>query len=442
MNQSDAILFASEVPVPFDWNRLGEHLPFEWIEAALAEQGKASIRHRRLPAQQVVWLVVALALYRHRSIGEVVAELDLALPSEAAPFVTDGAVTKARRRLGAKPVEWLFRMSAKAWSEQDQVTYLFNGLVLLAVDGTTLRTQDSTANRDHFGAQAYANGTVASYPQVRGATLTHVPTHLVVDARFGPYATSEKFFAMELIASIVDDSLTVFDKGFLAAELLCRLASNGSNRHFLIPAKSNTKWIVIEGSPDDAIVEMKVSAAARKKDPSLPKTWRARAIAVINKKGETHFLLTSLTDRIAFKAADLIACYDRRWHIETSYHELKQTMMGMALTLRSQSVEGVMQEIWGALIAYNLVRIEMAKAALDAECAPTDISFVRACHTIQYELQWAAATRALGKLPKLLQNMRKRLVTELTVKRPGRKYDRVVKSKSQRYPFRKTKKTA
>lgn len=442
MNLSDAILFANEVAQPFDWNRLGEHLPYEWIEAALAEQGRASIRHRRLPAQQVVWLVIALALYRHRSIGEVLAELDLALPDVSAPFVTDGAVTKARQRLGAKPVESLCQMSAKAWSSQDKEAYLFNGLVLLAIDGTTLRTPDSAANRAHFGAQTYAKETVASYPQVRGATLTHIPTHLVVDARFGPYATSEKTFAMELVESIVDDSLTVVDKGFLAAELLCRLTTSGRNRHFLIPAKSNTKWTVIEGGPDDMIVEMQVSAAARKKAPWLSKTWRARAIAMLDSKGKKHFLLTSLTDRAAFKAAELIACYARRWHIETSYRELKQSMMGMALTLRSQTVDGVMQEIWGAIIAYNLVRLEMAKAALEAGCAPTDISFVRAFHTIQYELLWAAANRAQGKLPSMLKNMRQRLVDELTVKRPGRKHDRVVKSKSQRYPYRKTKKTA
>lgn len=435
---SDAILFANEVPDPFDWKRLGEHLPCEWIEAALVEQGKASIRKRRLPAQQVVWLVIALALYRHRSIGDVLAELDLALPNVQVPFVTDGAIVRARQRLGAGPIEWLFRTSAKAWGSQDKEAYSFNGLVLLAMDGTTLRTADSVANRAHFGAQAYARGTIASYPQVRGVTLTHIPTHLIIDAQFGPYATSEKAFAMQLVDSIADDSLTVVDKGFFAAELLCKLTANGRNRHFLIPAKSNAKWTVIEGDSDDAIVEMKVSAEARKKAPELPRTWRARAIATLDAEGGKQFLLTSLTDRLAFKADDLVQCYARRWHIETSYRELKHTMMGMALTLRSQTVEGVMQEIWGAMIAYNLVRLEMAKAALEAQCLPTDISFARAFHTIQYELHWMAITRGLGKIPSLLQHMRKRLVTELTVKRPGRTFDRVVKSRSQRYPYKKT----
>lgn len=436
---ADAILFSAEAPVPFDWNRLGEHLPYEWIEAALAEHGKASIRRRRLPAQQVMWLVIALALYRHRSVADVVAELDLALPDMTVPFVSDGAVTRARHRLGAGPLEWLCRASGRAWVSQHDEGYLFQGMTLLSIDGTTLRTPDSEANRKHFGAQAYAKGTVASYPQVRGATLTHLPTHLIVDARFGPYKTSEKAFAMELIDSISDNSLTVVDKGFFAAEILCSLTTNGSNRHFLIPAKKNTSWTVIEGDLDDALVEMKVSAEARKNMPELPKVWRARAIAVKDKDGERHYLLTSLTDRATFKAADVAACYVRRWHIETSYRELKQTMLGMAITLRSQTVEGIMQEIWGACIAYNLVRLEMAGAAADAGCEPTDISFVRAFHLIQYELIWAAVTRAQGKLPSLLKRMRQRLITELLVKRPGRRFERVVKSKAQRYPERRTK---
>lgn len=442
MTDSDAILLANEVPVPFDWHRFGEHLPLEWIEAALAAKGKASIRRRRLPAEQVVWLVIALALYRHRSVGEVLAELDLALESVENPFVTDGAATRARQRLCAEPVEELFKISSQAWCGQDQAKYLFRGLTLMALDGTTLRTPDSAANRAHFGGQAYAKGTVSSYPQVRGVTLTHLPTHLIAAARFGPYSTAEVTHAMELVDGIADHSLIVADKAFLAAELLLRLTTQGKNRNYLVPAKKNTKWTVIEGDSDDMIVEMKVSQQARKNAPELPRTWRARAIAFANAKGEKQYLLTSLIDRAEYPASEIIACYARRWNIETSYRELKQCMMGMALTLRSQSVDGVMQEIWGALIAYNLVRLEIAKTALEADCAPTDISFLHALHVIQYELHWMAITRSFGKLPSLLQHMRKRLITELTVKRPGRKADRVVKSKAQRFPFRNVKKKA
>jgi hypothetical protein len=428
-----------EAQPPADLGRLAEHLPREWIEQAVQETDRASIRQRRLPAEQVVWLVIALALYRHQSISEVVDDLDLALSRQRQPFVSKSAVAQARQRTGQEPLAWLFEKSAQAWTVQDAPAHAFKGLSLWAMDGTTLRTADSPANREHFGGQSYASGKIASYPQVRAVSLTAIPTHLVGMA-FGCYDTNEMLYAKELVPRIPDDSLTVFDKGFLAAEILCTLTMHGHNRHFLIPAKSNTCWEVVEGSPEDAVVRMRTSPQARKKCPQLPEYWQARAIQTIDARGRQRILLTSLTDRRRFKAADLATCYTRRWQVETSYRELKQSMLGMALTLRSKTVEGVYQEIWGALIAYNLIRLEMAKAAQQARLAPTDLSFVRSLHTIQYELMWAATTRAQGKLPALLQRLRDRLCETTVEKRRGRECPRVVKSRPKRYTVRYLKK--
>ena len=140
----------------------------------------------------------------------------------------------------------------------------------------------SPANREHFGAQGYASGKVASYPQVRAVTLTAIPTHLVSAIGFGHYDTNEMLYAKGLLPQIPDDSLTVFDKGFLAAEILCGLTMSGQNRHFLIPAKSNTCWELTGGSAHDASVRMRVSPQARKKCPTLPEFWHARAIRTVN----------------------------------------------------------------------------------------------------------------------------------------------------------------
>jgi hypothetical protein len=346
--------------------------------------------------------------------------------------------------VGAEPLRWLFENSARQWIAQDQDRFLFQGLHLLAMDGTTLRLADSAANRDHFGAQNYANSKVASYPQARGVTLMMLATQIILDARFGTYQTSETTYAHDLLASVPDDSLTVIDRGFFSAQLLCNLVNGGRNRHFLIPAKSNTKWKLVkgEGSEVDGLVEMDVSDAARKKDPSLPKTWRARALRVVDDKGKACYLLTSLIDRKTHKAADLIACYSRRWRIETSYRELKHSMMGSALTLRSMTVEGTEQEIWGAMIAYNLIRVEIAKAALEAKCEPTEISFTLALMTIQNELLMIGPATAQGNLPAILKRLRERLVLDLKAQRPGRKFDRVVKAVAQRYPEKRLTKKA
>jgi hypothetical protein len=423
-----------------DWSRLGEHLPYEWVEQAVLSTEATSIRHRRLPAEQVVWLMVALALYRHKSIGEVLDDLGLAIPDSQTPFVSKSAAAQARQRVGSEPLKWLFERSARHWVAQDRKAYLFKGLQLFAMDGTTLRTHDTADNRSHFGAQSYASDTVASYPQARGVTLTSLPTHLVYGAAFGPYSTNEMLYAKQLVETIPDESLTVFDRGFLSAEILCGLTGGGTERHFIIPSKSNTKWEALEAESDDMLVRMRVSPQARTKCPQLPEFWDARAITVVDAQARKRILLTSLRDRRRYKPSDIVACYDRRWGIETSYRELKQTMLGTALTLRSKTVDGVYQEIWGTLIAYNLIRLEIAKAALVVKCEPTEVSFIRAFHLIQFELHWAGVTRSYGKLPASMKHLRERLVSLLKDERPGRKCGRAVKAVPKRYAIRKVKK--
>jgi Insertion element 4 transposase N-terminal len=70
--------------------RLHDYLPAAWIDDAIRSTDKASIKRRRLPAEKVVFFVIALALYGQHSASEVVDELDIALPK------MDGALAKAR----------------------------------------------------------------------------------------------------------------------------------------------------------------------------------------------------------------------------------------------------------------------------------------------------------------------------------------------------------
>lgn len=421
--------------------RLGAHLPWAWIEDALAATETASIRRRKLPAEQVVWLVIALALWRRTSMVEVLEKLDLALPMSPEGTVTRAGICQARQRLGAEPLAMLFARTAQAWCVQDAPSYAWKGLSLWAMDGTTFRTPDSPENRAFFGAQGYASGKAASYPQVRGVSLTAIPTRLIADMAFGQYDTNEMRYAEELIPRIPDHSLTVFDKGFFSAAILVGLTSNGQNRHFLIPSKAHTKWEVISGTPEDAVVRMKVSPQARAKHSELPETWEARAVRTVLPDGRERILLTSLMDRRRFKATDIAACYLRRWEVETSYRELKQTMLGGPQTLRSQDPRGIEQEIWGALIAYNLVRLEMGKAALEAKAQPTDLSFIRALHYIQMELSFAALLKAPGNIPGKLKRMREQLKEALREERRGRQCPRHVKSRPAKYDVRFVYKT-
>ncbi|WP_255576083.1 transposase domain-containing protein [Comamonas sp. Y33R10-2] len=174
-----------------NFTTLSEHIDPQWISAVLASTGKASVRKRKLPAEQVVWLVIALALYRHQSIAQVVADLDLVLPDEVNPYIANSALTQARQKLGGEPLEQLFGMCASCWDDRHQQGHSWRGLACYAIDGSTLRTPDTQNNRAHFGCQEYSSGVLSSYPQLRLLTLTSLSTHLLRAAVFGEYNKNE-----------------------------------------------------------------------------------------------------------------------------------------------------------------------------------------------------------------------------------------------------------
>ena len=246
----------------------------DWIIRALSSTGKASVRRRKLPAEQVVWLVIALALYRNQAIPDIVAHLALVLPDEVNPDIARSALTQARQRLGDEPLAQLFSISFSVWDEQHQSGRAWRGLARYAVDGSTLRVSDSAENRQHFGAQAYVDGVVASYPQVRLVTLTALAKHLVRDAVFGTYGVNEMRYAADLLTRVPDRSLTVLDKGFFSAALLVGLQNQGLQRHWLIPAQINAQWVKLNQTPGDYRVRMAASPQSRRQNPNSPRFGR------------------------------------------------------------------------------------------------------------------------------------------------------------------------
>jgi len=260
-------------------------------------------------------------------------------------------------------------------------------------------------------------------------------SHLLASASFGPYETGEQTYAAELWPSVPDDSLTVVDKGFFAAAILIPLARDGKNRHWLTRAKKNLRWKVIKWlSKKDMLVEMKVSGQARKQDSTLPKTWTVRVIQYQRKGFKPQLLITSMTDASKYPAAEIADLYHERWELELGYDEIKTELLDREETLRSKSPTAVTQELWGVLLAFNLVRLEMEQVAAEAKVPPTRISFVAALRLIVDEWIWLANTSP-GAIPSRLRDLRaslKRFI--LPPRRSERSYPRAVKIKMSNYP--------
>lgn len=416
---------------------LGRGLPKEWIEAGLSASGVTTLRRRRLPAEQVIWLVIGMALMRGRSIDDVASKLEIALPSTEGRDVARSALAQARKRVGAAPLQWLFEKMGP-WACEQAKTDRWRGLSVLAMDGSKLCVADSEANAAHFGRHHSGKlSTASAYPMLRIVWLLDVHSRVVRAAQFGPYATAELTYAKLLFTSIPTDSVVILDRLYHGSPTLLPIVA-AANRHFLVRTKSNSKWRVLSTFADgDDVVEVTVSDEARAADASLPKTYIARAVRTRTPKNQ-YTLLTSLVDAQQYPADEIRALYRERWEVEIAYDELKTELLVQEPTLRSRSVDGVEQEMWGTLLAYNLVRMEIAAAAREAKVPPRRISFVMAMRLITDEWLWDSHAKP-GAIPKHLKRLRANLKKFiLPPRRSERSYPRVVKRKESSYPRKRS----
>lgn len=368
---------------PDAFDRFSQLIPAVWIEQALQATGTASLRRRRLPAERLIWRVIGLALFRNEPIWHIVRQLGLALDAEEVVPVPSATV-QGRQRLGEAPLSHLFDQLSRAWCNTPlPASGLFQGLRVLAVDGVVWSTPDTAEHRDVFGGGCSQHGD-GSWPQVRAVCLMDVHTHLIRAAAFGAYTTGELSYAHDLAAAVPDDSLTIFDRAYYSAAFLLAWQRAGEQRHWLIRAKSLLRHEVVRSLGDgDAWVRLPVSPQARRQHPGLPAFWEARLI--VCPSGRRY--LTSLADAVRYPADRVTACYRERWEIELGFRDIKQGMQANDTVLRSKRPELVRQEIWGLLIAYNLLRWEMHQTADELGVPPTRMSFQGFTRAIVAELR-------------------------------------------------------
>ncbi len=401
----------------------------DWIEQALLVSGKASIRRRKLPAEQGVWLVIGLSLYRQLPMWQVVHQLSLSLDAQTLP--APSASVQARQRLGSQPLQELFQLLTRAWSRPG--TGSGTALRVLAVDGVVWSAPDTPENRASLGSCSTQHGPLP-WPQLRAVCLLDTDTHELLDAQLGGIDQGELTLADNIQG--IDDSLTVFDRAYFSAAFLLKW-QRGQQRHWLMRAKDNLRHEVVQQlSANDQIIHMPISQRARQLDPTLPLHWQARLITV-TVKGQTRRFITSLLDPQAHPAQALAQLYRQRWEIELAFRDIKQSLHDGQAVLRSKQPELVKQEVWGLLIAHMLLRRCMLKMAQHAGVPPQRISF----HTAQYAivgLLQSASLHTPGTLPARMADLYERAhYFVLPPRRPDRSYPREVKNRAHKFPTKK-----
>ncbi len=420
------------------FDSLSDLIPPELITALLHEEGVVTLRRRRMPMERLVWAIIGMAMFRHVPMTQLVNQLDILLPGER-PFVVPSAFLQARQKLGDKSIERLFHETAARWYQPSQHPD-WAGLQLLAVDGVMWRTPDTAENTAAFAKPKTRQGETA-YPQVRMLCQMELTSHLLTQAVMESCAVSEMVLAEQLVERTPDHSLTLFDKGFYSLGLLHAWQTTGRERHWLLPLKKGTQYEVVRKlGRQDALVQLKTSPQARKKWPQLPETMVARLLTrTIN--GKARQVLTSMVDPMRFPGADIIALYGHRWEIELGYREMKHSLQQHKLTLRSKKAAGIRQELWGVLLAYNLLRSQMVKMAASLKgYTASQLSFHMASVYLIHELS-AMPYVSPGNIPGRVAELEQQAGQFILPQRRERSYPRCVKVRPQKYAVKKPVKT-
>ncbi len=325
------------------------------------------------------------------------------------------ALAKARRRVGAAPLRALFELLAGPAAGVAR----WRGLLVCAIDGTSMFVPDSAPNLAVYGGQSGSHGG-SGYPMLRLLAVVACGTRTVIDVVFGPYRVGETSYAPGLLRCLRPGMLLLADRNFAVAALAAQIHTAGAG--LLIRAKNSRRLPRTGSLPDGSWLSIIGTVPIRVIDADIVVTTAGAG----TRHHGRYRLLTTLTDHRTFPARDLVELYHQRWEIETTYLQLKATMLG-GRVLRAQTPPGVDQEVYALLCTYQALRLAMADATdsrpgLDADRA----SFTVALHAARDQVIHAAGVIATTTID-LVGAIGRAVLADLLPPRRDRRSPRVVK---------------
>ena len=410
-------------------------ITIEMIRQALQSAGRFNQRACKLTHEVMLWVVVAMGLLTHLPIRQVFKHARRFRVGESTP--ARSSLCEARQRLGVEPVRNLHVMVVRPLATPETPGAFYKRMRWMGIDGTVLDVPESDANTAAFHRATGSRGEGA-FPQVRKASLVELGTHVEVALAIGGWQDSEQSLARQLWDFIPSDALLTEDRGFFSYEDWKALDFRGVK--LLVRIKSNLVLKPIRWLPDSSyLAKIYPSSYARDKDRdgivvrvieySLDDAQRTG-------HGEKHRLMTNLLDAEEYPALELIPGYHERWEEELVFDEQKTHQdprrAEKPANLRSETPDGVRQELYAVSLAHFVVRALMFEAARPAKLDVDRLSFTGCLRILQCRLP-ECDSRTPPSLEAWYTAMLDELGKELNDPRRNRVNPRVIKRKMSKW---------
>ena len=407
------------------------------IDRVLTATGRQSTRQRQLPARLVVYYVIALALYAQASCTEVLRCLMegarwLRLGGHGVQVACKSAITQARERLGAEPLKQLYCALAEPMAEPGAPGAWYRGRRLVSLDGTTLDLPDTPLIEERFRRPGAAHGHSA-FPQMRLLALVETGTRAMIAVAFDHCRVGEVTLARQLISHLRPGMLCLADRAFSGFPLWRQAAARGADLLW----RSRCNWLLpcLQVLPDGSYLSRVYAKARNRRLDRNGITVRVIEYHLDGmSEGEPKYrLLTTLLDPDLAPAAELAALYHERWQHELVFAELKVTLPGQRLILRSRRPDLVEQELYGLLLAHLTLRHLMYQASVQAACDPDTLSFAHVVRVVRRHLPFHAAFSSRQR-QRMWQLVLVEIIAVRVKHKPGRTCPREVKRKIRVFP--------
>jgi hypothetical protein len=361
------------------------HLPFDDVLSTevlqnIAQHSKSS-RNRLFTPLVTLKAFIFQSLSTDGSCRQAVSHVlsERLLEGEAANSIHTGAYCKARDRLPLVPLQQAVEASGTALHHQADPTWLFKGHNLMVTDGSTLIMPDTPENQAVFPQQANQKPGLG-FPILRIVVLISLSVGAVVAYATGPYqgkGTGETALFSQLLSHIANSTLLLADRYYCTWAIIASILQQGG--HVLVQNHAQRKPDFRLGQrlgPRDHLVtwkkpKRKPGWISQEVYDALPDEILIREFAV----GGKVYVTTLLAPK-SYHKKELAGLYSQRWSVELDLRSIK-THMKMDM-LRCKTPDRVQKEIAVHLLAYNLVRASIARAAAIKHKLPRQLSFMTA----------------------------------------------------------------
>jgi hypothetical protein len=421
---------------------LSVYIPTKVILQVLERTGRSSRRIRRVPADAVFWLIIAIGLWGDLNITslwrQVIGTLQsLWLAMSRETVACKSALSQARSKLGARPLRQVFCVTAGPIASDQTRGATYKNMPMKAMDGQDYTIPDTPENLRAFGkpiTQRKGATVCGGYPQIHTDRLIEVGTRITLEAFIKPHHFNDHPTAPALLARCNAGDLIFWDCGFYSYKLIKQAIDQGTL--MLGPGPSQALFNPLRTLADGSFLcKIFPNTTARKQDRDGI-TVRILQYTFDDPDrpgcGEVHRLVTTLRDEQKFPAKELIVLYHQRWEIEIANDEIVTHQLARAVNLRSKTPVGIVQEFYGVIIAHNAIRMLMHEAARSIDVDPRTLSFVHAVRVIREAIPLMRAAPT-PQLPYLYRALIQQIAQGQLPPRDGRINPRVVKIKMSNY---------